>query len=720
MDKMIPKHLYVENFRCFDKSNIDFDKFDSALLIGVRDNNTEKSNGSGKTSIFLAIEYCLFNEYKLNMERMIRDGCKTTKVQFDFIIDNIIYRIVRSRSKSGTTDVSFYSTDNLNIDLTSNDVKSWKDLCGRRSSDTEKEIKKTIKITYETFRGIVHFAQRDMSGLSTASPTDRKKLLKSALDLSAYSELEKLAKDNFSKFQKDIDVKNAIIANIGDPDLNEISDLILSLSKDKDNIIEVISDLQKSILPFEQDKSKSILELSNIESNTNAFIAKKSSILKDISQNESIQEKLKSKLKTLSNDGKVLVGEISKSKNDLNLHKSNKVDVNDIKSTISKLKDLEVSLSSNIKTNEIKIKQLQSPLPKDNVCQNCKQEITDEYRESHQQETNLEISKLKELILVFQKELSEHKSSIKEKEEVISEQNKLDNLILSLSKDLSYKEKEVSEKRKQFSETKDEIANREVIISGKKEDLNNVEIEISKIDLDYINSLKSKITIIQQSINSININIKSEQQKLSIIEQSSAVSKHKLESINKDIKTKLSMLEEIKNIEKESLIYPEVINAFSSAGIPNLIIQSVLDSLQNDVNEFLNLFIPGLQSLFVVEKESKDKTVDTLDIIYYLDEKERVFGELSGAQQISASFALKLGLSAMLQKLMGFEINFLLIDEIDESLDSFSIDMFSDIIKVLEKKYKILVITHNEKMKTKFNDLIIIDQDINRVSKIRQ
>jgi exonuclease SbcC len=717
---MIPRHLYIENFRCFDKSHIDFDKFNSALIVGVRNNNSDVSNGAGKTSIFLALEYCIFNEYPLNMERMIRDGCKSTKIIFDFELDSVIYRIVRTRAKNGTADVSFFSTTEI-VDFQLHESKKWKDLSGRRSSDTEKEIKKVIKISYTSFRSTSHFVQRDMSGLSTASPTDRKKILKSALDLSVYSILEKNAKDQYNNYQKNLSNKQAVLSSIGNPeDLINENNIHLDIhSREKKRISNEISYLQESINPLETQKSKLLLSLNSFESKFSTLNSRKLSIQRDILKLSTNSDKTKENAKKLVLEAKDLITKNKIANESLSSYYL--LDLSEYKKDLKQLKENETNNISNIKTYENKILQLKSPLPKDDVCNHCKQKITEDYRKEHNKEVLENISKLEKDIENYKLELTKIKSRIKEIENIIEDQAKISSKIDSINHEIAFRQKEIDYRRQLHSSSKEEIESIEQSLKSKEQENIDVEEQLAQIDFSTQELLKSQISELSSQINDFKTALKAEQASLSSIDQSLAICNHQKTKFENDIIRKNNLIKDISDLEKEYEIYPEIINAFSSTGIPNIIIQSILDDLELEVNEILNSFVPGLQLRFVVEKEQKDKTLsDTLDIIYSLDNKERLFGELSGAQQLSASFALKLGLSGFLQRIMGFKINFILLDECDDALDRASIDAFANVVRKLEESYKVLIITHNEHAKEKFTNHLIVEQDIERISRVKQ
>jgi len=87
--------------------------------------------------------------------------------------------------------------------------------------------------------------------------------------------------------------------------------------------------------------------------------------------------------------------------------------------------------------------------------------------------------------------------------------------------------------------------------------------------------------------------------------------------------------------------------------------------------------------------------------------------------RLAVAFSLKLGLSFVLQNRIGTDIKFLLLDEIDQSLDKASVDAFADIVKFFQKDFTILVITHNDRLKDKFSHAILVEQDMNMVSRAK-
>src|SRR5579864_2608521 len=106
---MIPSRLYVRDFFCYDDAYVNFNEFSAALIVGKAENNNEISNGVGKTTLFRSMEYALFNYADVNLENIIRDDADKCSVTFDFIVGGQEYRVTRTRTRKGTTDLTLYS-----------------------------------------------------------------------------------------------------------------------------------------------------------------------------------------------------------------------------------------------------------------------------------------------------------------------------------------------------------------------------------------------------------------------------------------------------------------------------------------------------------------------------------------------------------------------------------------------------------------------------------
>jgi len=731
--------LYIEDFMCHSCSYIDFTQFNAALIVGKIDNNELYSNGVGKTTIFKAIEYVLFNQADVNLDKIIRDDMSSCKVVLDFNIDDQEYRLSRIRSKKGSTDISLLQRnsvvgpdDEVYHTLYKNDIytaicnddlinKYWKDIGGRRAADTEKELNKLIKTNFLAFRSTLHFVQNDFTGLSTVTTSKRKGILREALSLGIYAKLEKIAKEKASAISKDIDRHKTLIDSIGNPGIAH--------QLYKDQLIDIDSELgiqQVALSNITNNLEMQTLELNNLISSHSVLENKFSSlVLKDKSLSAE-----KSKIETSIKEYQTKKTNIIKAANgiveEVKLLKENQArlisidysQIDIILEQISLIKEDIAKHNVNIQNNLLKYEELKIPVPDDSICKHCRQKLTIEHKLLCKQQINDELTKCQDLIKLSKSEISKLNSIIVKDQQIINSLNiskkQLENiniLIVNKSKEIQDKKSIHLEYKQLLDKFNQDLIDKLIEIDLVKEDLKNSSIDEANNIQNQINSVKSNINEINKQLSLVN-------KQITHLNSTKAVLIHNIDQESKAVIKQNELRTNLKTLEDKFAIYPHVIQSFSSVGIPNLIIQNVLDDLQLESNSLLSQLKPGLQLSFVIEKTKGDGTQDdTLEINYQINGKNRDYDQLSGAMKLAVIFSLKLGLSFLLQKMIGTDIKFLLLDEIDQSLDKASVDAFADIVKFFQKDFTILIITHNDRLKDKFSHAVLVDQDINMISK---
>ena len=726
---MKPIRLYIKNFLCHNNSFIDFTTFDSALIVGVACNSDLYSNGVGKSTIFKAIEYVLFNQSDVVLDSIVRDDTNLCQVVFDFIEGNDEFRIIRSKVRKGTSDLMLlkrspipnptYHDDLHEPIIPDKNNKYWIDVSGRRAGDTEKELFKLIKINYKSFCSTVHFIQNDFSGLATATAEKRKGILKESLNLGIYSKLEKAAKEKSSALLKEIEKQKILYENIGDPALLiediklRLLDLSSSINIKNDELQSINSEYETHLLIYNNLINEHLL----MQKSFSSSLDKESSILKEILKLEASIEDYKSKRNKIIASVRTQLEDIKNHKNIILQLSSDFTQIESLNNLLISLKEQIAVINSEIKNNQLKLNELNIPVPDDDFCKHCRQKLTEEHKnicklkiEEEKSDCKSKINELGLKLNLLTKEVNSNELKLKD---IQSAQNKIKNheqLIISFEKDIEQKKSICAEYLLIIDKFKDQL-------SSKTEELNLVKEELKKSSIEESINLKSIIDNKKIELNLLLSNKKSVNQSLLSLNNNNAVLKNDLDKkiLDLNLRSELSIL--LAKLNEEYSIYPSVLQAFSSTGIPNLIIQNVLDDLQNEANLLLSQLKPGLQLVFLIEKTKGDGTQDdTLDIQYMIHGKTRSFNQLSGAMKLAVTFSLKLGLSFLLQKMMGTDIRFLLLDEIDQSLDKASVDSFADIIKFFQKDYNVLVITHNDRLKDKFKNIILVEQDINMIS----
>jgi DNA repair exonuclease SbcCD ATPase subunit len=52
------------------------------------------------------------------------------------------------------------------------------------------------------------------------------------------------------------------------------------------------------------------------------------------------------------------------------------------------------------------------------------------------------------------------------------------------------------------------------------------------------------------------------------------------------------------------------------------------------------------------------------------------------------------------------------LDEVDQSLDDACKDTYADVVKKLQDNFKVLVVTHDNRLKEKFSHAIVVEGDL--------
>ena len=121
------KQIDIENFRSIKKAKVDLENQGTVIVKGINEyEDKATSNGSGKSSVFEAIIFALFEETSSGEKdvanRIINDGYT---IILEFEIDGVNYKIQR-QCKGNKTSVVLY--------------KDGLDISARNKTDTNKSL----------------------------------------------------------------------------------------------------------------------------------------------------------------------------------------------------------------------------------------------------------------------------------------------------------------------------------------------------------------------------------------------------------------------------------------------------------------------------------------------------------------------------------------------------------------------------------------------------
>ena len=176
---MIPVHLHISGFLSYlDPVDVDFTGFDLACISG--------SNGAGKSSLLDAMTWSLFGEARRSDDTVINThkDVKAAEVVFDFSYESNLYRVMRSKPRDKTTVLEFFIASR---DEAGN-VLEWRSMTEKSMRETERRIKSTLRMDYDTFINASFLLQGRADQFSQQRPGDRKKVLSAILGLEVWEQ----------------------------------------------------------------------------------------------------------------------------------------------------------------------------------------------------------------------------------------------------------------------------------------------------------------------------------------------------------------------------------------------------------------------------------------------------------------------------------------------------------------------------------------------------
>jgi len=172
---------------------------------------------------------------------------------------------------------------------------------------------------------------------------------------------------------------------------------------------------------------------------------------------------------------------------------------------------------------------------------------------------------------------------------------------------------------------------------------------------------------------------------------------------------------ELEKLKDKVVVYDKLRHCFGKDGIQSIIIENVVGELENYTNNTLAKICNEPTSINIQTQKQSDNGswTETFDISVNTSGRKDDIESLSGGEKFRVSLALRLAFSKILSKRMGGVIGFLLLDEVSSSLDPKGLSMFSEVVNQLSSEMKILIITHDDRLKDKFEDIIMVEKDNN-------
>jgi DNA repair exonuclease SbcCD ATPase subunit len=733
------KSLHLKNFRSWSELKlVDIDQLGTVLLVGI--------NGAGKSSIRQAIEYLLLDKTSddLKLSELPKDAGKNCMIHGEFEKDGVTFSITKYRNSDEFGNATIFEVDG-DKSMTATDRRV-----------TQKNISSYLGIDNEnTLYSSTIFSLRSPS-FPELKESERKPILFDILPLSKYNkylekaknkvediktllssferdkshyedalveELDKLKrnKEEITKYDdlrqeqlKSIELK---LSELKVEDLSEIESELAKakseLAKVKESFDEKTYDtLKKELDKYEKevyDKSKEIEKLEREKLKRTEQIKFQVSVKEknNYFEKEDKKEELDKEVKKLE-DG-FDSEEITKALDSLEKCRTA------IQAWDRKIEDIEKEIS-HLLGSECPILHTFCQELKDN------QEEKSKYNRKQLDALNKERDKLKE-----------NKKTLESKYNSLTQ---LSSKIVLLKSDIAKIDTEINSSKNQIEEAEESIskATKESIVLDEtiksevklKEDIEKKIIEIRN-SIHTFSDIKNKIKDLENKVSQIKseykhklaMNATSKERKKEYESQIKQIrgEENPYKKIERDIKDQVATLKtEIVRIEKEfkenqDLLpyYDFWVRGFGKAGIPNMLCEEFLDSLEYETNMILSSLNGELTVSINSQSERGNKSVS--EAISY--EVHSPYKKITDYHSFSSGQQQRIKIADIFafHKLNGYD--FLILDELLElSLDEEGVE---SVVRLIQEKSKevstMLVTSHNDRVKDAFNNVFYVEYE---------
>lgn len=181
---MIPLQLTLKNFLSYREATLDFRGLHTACICGA--------NGAGKSSLLEAITWAIWGESRTaSDDDVIHIGTEHVRVDFQFISNQQIYRIIRSRHRGRNSYLEFQ----IGVE------NGFRSLSAKGVRATQEQIICYLKLDYDTFINSAYLRQGRADEFMLRRPNERKQILADLMKLDRYEALADRAKELAKQFK---------------------------------------------------------------------------------------------------------------------------------------------------------------------------------------------------------------------------------------------------------------------------------------------------------------------------------------------------------------------------------------------------------------------------------------------------------------------------------------------------------------------------------------
>jgi DNA repair exonuclease SbcCD ATPase subunit len=192
--------------------------------------------------------------------------------------------------------------------------------------------------------------------------------------------------------------------------------------------------------------------------------------------------------------------------------------------------------------------------------------------------------------------------------------------------------------------------------------------------------------------------------------------KEKVQVLIEDIK---SAQDELLSITSEEDIIKTVAAFFDPSGAPAYIMDTVIDSFNDAVSDYVSVIWPNASYSLQSYKENKDKSISTkFSESLIMGGKQTSVGSLSGGEFRALSLATDFAIVDVMASKFSIDLNPIILDEPFNGLDSAGKELVIDLLNQIAIKRQVWVVDHSSESKALFSRTVRVEKK-NGVSDIK-
>lgn len=696
-------------------------------------------NGAGKTTIFDIIPYALYGitTKGLRAEDVINDKVeKNCHVWLEWKIDDDAYRVDRylKYRKKGASSIT----------LSKNGEPPYKNGANEVKAEVEK-----LLVPQKLFLNTLLFGQKVKSFFTDLTDSEQKDIFRNIINLGKYVSYRENAVDKINTLTEEIaDLQTDVNLNIKlvtdtQSEIGQLEEAETKFYTEKNNELDIlksdVDELQKILEGLITEKEEfdslkiddKINEIHNrtqqISSDINIKERDKSGIVFDINtrvtnKKAELEKQAIEKRDEIFEELDVKYDSITSEMDPLGKKLASKSTECSEKLTEVKNQTRNVELRRNSIRSEMDNIHNNILCKEDAECPECKQQLVnketkDIFKDKHEKlsiefnDLEEEFGKLNQFSKIIVEKHKEESDKLARELSVLAKQlDEISELKKAKAEDIKFRLGEALKKLTKLAET--ETKER---VNALQKEIDVLKIEIAEINKETmpLNTKKKELEILMVKVNDVISKVKSKEEVI-IYRSKETFDASMLDSHKVKMRSLSSKIKEYNNVmddKKEDLkIHEFWKEAFSSSGIPSMLIDEAIPFMNKRVSYYLDKLSAGRFSVsFDTMKETKsgefrDKiSINVVDNYTHANSRQK----LSGGQTRLVDIATILTLGDLQTYIQDVSFNVMIFDEIFDSLDDENIKYVAGVLKELVENKSIFLITHRH------IDVLEADNEIN-------